>query len=115
MDIHVKNYWTKESKSKEDFSEEITGKVDNTFVFEVKIKSNYDLILKNISPHSDNVQSENQAEFDAIDEEPFSATLEKNAKKKRAANTIRKTLFISEQEKKYKRKQLYYQVYSIGF
>ena len=86
----------REYKGKEDFPEEITDKVDKTFVFEVKLKQNYDLILKG-------VQLEQPAEINAIDEQPFSATPEKNADKKRAANTMGKVLFISDQKKKYKR------------
>lgn len=90
-------------KDKEDLPEEITNKINESHLFEIRIQPDQK-IVKNIIPAPQSAESEKEQDRTSdIDPEPILDTPVKTTVKKRGANTIGKPLFISEQEKKLKR------------
>ena len=94
----------REYQSEEDFPEEITNKVNQTYPFEVKMGRNNEMVIKNINLNSDINQSlEMHAESSGRAEEPISLTPQKTSEKKRTAEPTAQPLLMSEPDKKYQR------------
>lgn len=83
----------REYKNKEDFPEEITNKVCKTYLFELKINWNHEMIVRNIHPDPDTHESmEVHGESSALREEPVSSTPEKSSEKKKNSTANNKTI-----------------------
>lgn len=83
----------REYKNEEDFPKEITDKVGKTYLFELKINWNHEMIVRNIHPDSDTDESiEVHGESSALGEEAVSSTPEKSSEKRKSSTANSKTI-----------------------